>query len=118
MAWIKSKSAANPRSWLVSARLASGLTQGDVAASCGISRSSYQKYEYGERTPRKRIREQIDHLLSVECNRFDERLSHAVASSPNLKAKQENKSGGINHATTTTISAQDKKSAQHQNAAS
>ena len=70
--WRKQKSAANTRRWLVSARLASGLTQSEVAVACGISRSSYQKYEYGERTPRKRVREQINRLLEVEHSRFDE----------------------------------------------
>lgn len=59
------------RHWLVRARLAARLTQGEVAEACDISRSSYQKYEYGERTPKRSARERIENLLHVACESFD-----------------------------------------------
>ena len=111
--WKRQKSAANSRRWLVSARLASGLTQSEVARVCGISRSSYQKYEYGERTPRKRVREQIDHLFSVECNRFDETPSTFARITLSSENEQQNKSGGTHHVDAAAISTQTQEKKKH-----
>jgi DNA-binding XRE family transcriptional regulator len=59
------------RSWLVQARLLARLTQTEVADACGISRSAYQKYEYGQRTPRKSKREELGRLLKLDYSGFD-----------------------------------------------
>ena len=116
--WRKQKSAANARRWLVSARLASGLTQSEVADACGISRSSYQKYEYGERTPRKRVREQINSLLSVEHNRFDENPKPEIDIQCGRQAIVTKKTGGMNRADMAAVLSKGAKKAQHKNAAS
>jgi len=59
------------RSWLVQARLSARMTQTQVADACGISRSAYQKYEYGQRTPRKSKREELQKILALRSARFD-----------------------------------------------
>ena len=60
------------RGWLVDARLMARMTQIEVADACGISRSAYQKYEYGQRTPRKNKQEQLGRLLALKNLGFDE----------------------------------------------
>ena len=59
------------RGWLVQARLNARMTQTQVADACGISRSAYQKYEYGQRTPRKQKREELLKVLSLQTPGFD-----------------------------------------------
>lgn len=59
------------RGWLVQARLTARLTQTQVADACGISRSAYQKYEYGQRTPRKGKREELGRFLQLDFTGFD-----------------------------------------------
>jgi ribosome-binding protein aMBF1 (putative translation factor) len=59
------------RGWLVQARLSARMTQLEVADACGISRSAYQKYEYGQRTPRKSKREELQKVLALCLSGFD-----------------------------------------------
>ncbi len=59
------------RGWLVQARLLARMTQLEVADACGISRSAYQKYEYGQRTPRKSKREELKKVLALHLTGFD-----------------------------------------------
>jgi DNA-binding XRE family transcriptional regulator len=59
------------RGWLVQARLSARMTQTEVADACGISRSAYQKYEYGQRTPRKSKREELQKVLALHLAGFD-----------------------------------------------
>jgi transcriptional regulator with XRE-family HTH domain len=59
------------RGWLVQARLSARMTQLEVADACGISRSAYQKYEYGQRTPRKCKREELQKVLALRLSGFD-----------------------------------------------
>lgn len=59
------------RDWLVNARLLARMTQSQVAQACGISRSTYQKYEYGQRTPKRSKRERLGKLLALEVRSFD-----------------------------------------------
>lgn len=59
------------REWLYQARLDACMTQTQVAAACGVSRSSYQKYEYGTRTPRKETLEELVKVLSIQASGFD-----------------------------------------------
>lgn len=69
----KEKKALAYRGWLVEARLSARMTQTEVADACGISRSAYQKYEYGQRTPRKGKRDELLKLLSLRQPAFEER---------------------------------------------
>jgi len=50
---------------LIMAREQLGLTQGEAAEMIGICRSSLQKYEYGQRTPRKDIEQRIQEVLGI-----------------------------------------------------
>ncbi len=59
------------RGWLVQARLSARMTQTQVADACGISKSAYQKYEYGQRTPRKSKREELQKVLALHSSGFD-----------------------------------------------
>ncbi len=61
------------RDWLVQARLNARMTQKQVAAACGISRSCYQKYEYGMRTPKKQKLDELLQVLSIQAPGFDKR---------------------------------------------
>ncbi len=67
----REKKALAYRGWLVQARLSARMTQTQVADACGISRSAYQKYEYGQRTPRRSKREELTKLLAVHSSGFD-----------------------------------------------
>lgn len=67
----REKKALAYRGWLVEARLSARMTQTQVADACGISRSAYQKYEYGQRTPRKSKREELLKVLSLQAPAFD-----------------------------------------------
>lgn len=46
----------------VNLRKALRLTQGEMAKRLGVSRSSYQKYEYMERNPKARVWAKVDAL--------------------------------------------------------
>ncbi len=48
---------------LISFRERIGMTQRQIAGHLGISRSSYQKYEYGLRKPRNCVRERLQTLM-------------------------------------------------------
>lgn len=67
----KERKALAYRGWLVQARLTARMTQTQVADACGISRSAYQKYEYGQRTPRKSKREELSKVLALHATGFD-----------------------------------------------
>lgn len=67
----KEKKALAYRGWLVQARLSARMTQTEVADACGISRSAYQKYEYGQRTPRKSKREELQKVLALHLPGFE-----------------------------------------------
>ncbi len=67
----KERKALAYRGWLVQARLTARMTQTQVADACGISRSAYQKYEYGQRTPRKSKREELSKVLALHVAGFD-----------------------------------------------
>ena len=58
------------RYWLADARQRSGMTQGEVAAACGISRSAYQKYEYGQRAPSCLVSRNLASVLHFSEDRF------------------------------------------------
>ncbi len=66
----KEKKALAYRDWLVEARLSARMTQTQVADACGISRSAYQKYEYGQRTPRKSKRQELVKVLALNAPEF------------------------------------------------
>jgi transcriptional regulator with XRE-family HTH domain len=53
----------NYREDLTSLRDRSGLTQLQLAEMLNISRSSWQKYEYGQRKPRRGVQARIDALM-------------------------------------------------------
>ncbi len=67
----REKKALAYRGWLVQARLSARMTQTEVADACGISRSAYQKYEYGQRTPRRSKREELQKVLALCLPGFD-----------------------------------------------
>ena len=67
----REKKALAYRGWLVQARLSARMTQTEVADACGISRSAYQKYEYGQRTPRRSKREELQKVLALRLPGFD-----------------------------------------------
>lgn len=48
------------------ARLAAGLSQEQAAEKAGIKVQSWQKYEYGERTPKDDMLERIASVLQVD----------------------------------------------------
>lgn len=48
------------------ARLAAGLSQEQAAEKAGIKVQSWQKYEYGERTPKDDMLERIACVLQVD----------------------------------------------------
>lgn len=50
------------------ARLAAGLSQEQAAEKAGIKVQSWQKYEYGERTPKDDMLERIASVLQVDIN--------------------------------------------------
>ena len=50
------------------ARLAAGLSQEQAAEKAGIKVQSWQKYEYGERTPKDDMLERITHVLQVDID--------------------------------------------------
>lgn len=50
------------------ARIAAGLTQEQVAEKAGIKVQSWQKYEYGERTPKDDMLERIAAVLQVDIS--------------------------------------------------
>ena len=50
------------------ARLAAGLSQEQAAEKAGIKVQSWQKYEYGERTPKDDMLERIAGVLQVDIN--------------------------------------------------
>ena len=57
---------------VVAARERSKLTQQQIADRLGISRSSWQKYEYGKRTPESlELRIAILNLLGIPLNTWD-----------------------------------------------
>lgn len=50
------------------ARIAAGLTQEQAAEKAGIKVQSWQKYEYGERTPKDDMLERIAAVLQVDIS--------------------------------------------------
>lgn len=48
------------------ARIAAGLSQEQAAEKAGIKAQSWQKYEYGERTPKDDMLERIAGVLQVD----------------------------------------------------
>lgn len=50
------------------ARIAAGLTQEQAAEKAGIKVQSWQKYEYGERTPKDDMLERIAVVLQVDIS--------------------------------------------------
>lgn len=60
------------RDWLANIRKLKGLTQKDVAASCGLSRTSYAAYEQGFRTPNGRKAKIIGEFLGFSWTLFFE----------------------------------------------
>lgn len=53
---------------IIEARVKAGLTQKDVANKIGIAVSNYQKYEYGERTPKAQLLEKLAKVLNVDID--------------------------------------------------
>lgn len=61
------------RDFATEARERSGMTQLQIAQALGISRSSWQKYEYGLRRPRSgKLREDMYKLLGIPVEAWDE----------------------------------------------
>lgn len=58
------------RQWLIDARKVKGLTQEEVATSVGVTRTTYARYEMGERTPRPKIADALAHTLNVHREHF------------------------------------------------
>lgn len=50
------------------ARIAAGITQEQAAEKAGIKVQSWQKYEYGERTPKDDMLERIAAVLQVDIS--------------------------------------------------
>lgn len=58
------------RKWLVDARKIKSLTQESLANEVGISRTSYVRYEKGERTPKPITAKKIAALLDIDKSKF------------------------------------------------
>lgn len=58
------------RDWLITARKKAALTQEDLARKIGVNRTSYVRYENGERTPTPEIAEKIERVLSIKKENF------------------------------------------------
>ena len=58
------------RTTMSEARQRRRLTQGEVARCCGISRSAYQKYEYGQRNPTLRMQRKLIRVLNLPWDLF------------------------------------------------
>lgn len=52
------------------ARIAAGLSQEQAAEKAGIKVQSWQKYEYGQRTPKDDMLERIAQVLGVDISVF------------------------------------------------
>ena len=59
------------RDFLTEARERSGMSQGMIAKALGISRSCWQKYEYGDRRPGMTIRVAVQQLLGVPLEAWE-----------------------------------------------
>jgi transcriptional regulator with XRE-family HTH domain len=60
------------RDFLTLARERSGLSQQQIADALHISRSAWQKYEYGHRRPKQEHREAISQLLGIPLEAWGE----------------------------------------------
>ncbi len=60
------------RDFLTEARIHAKKTQEEIADALGISRSSWQKYEYGQRKPRRKYRYAIKQLLGIPLDAWGE----------------------------------------------
>lgn len=60
------------REWLINIRKLKGLTQKEVAESCGVSRTCYAHYEQGIRTPNGRKAKVVGELLGFSWTLFFE----------------------------------------------
>lgn len=58
------------REWLINIRKIKGLTQKDVAALCGISRSYYADIEQGTRNPKPSTAQDIGGTLGFDWTLF------------------------------------------------
>jgi len=62
------------RIWLIDIRKNKKLTQADVANQAGISRTTYNRYESGQRTPKPAIARKLSRILAVPIvNFFDQK---------------------------------------------
>ena len=59
-----------PREWLLAARKKKCMTQETVANNVGITRTTYARYESGERTPTPSIAEKISKFLGINKEYF------------------------------------------------
>jgi transcriptional regulator with XRE-family HTH domain len=57
---------------LTEARERAGLTQRQAAAAVGVSMRSWQRYEYGDRTPSRTHRWAIQRLLGITAESWGE----------------------------------------------
>lgn len=60
------------REWLINIRKLKGLTQKQVAESCGITRSCYAGYEQGIRSPNSKKSKAIGEYLGFSWTLFFE----------------------------------------------
>ena len=61
---------AKPRQWLIDARRAERLTQEDMADLLNVARTTYNRYETGQRTPSPHIADLISNILDVKREHF------------------------------------------------
>lgn len=58
------------RTWLIHARKEKNLSQESVATKLGLARTTYMRYELGERTPSPTIASNIARVLGVPREKF------------------------------------------------
>lgn len=61
---------AQKRAWLIRARKAKALSQEAVANRVGLARTTYMRYEHGERTPSPAIASNLARILNVPREKF------------------------------------------------